>query len=243
MTLEQIKIETDKLLLRINNKYKIPDLWHILRCKENFRCHSRFCPECSNIRSKRTYGKVLALIKRIREKNKTAKFFFVTLGALPVQREQLGEHYKKISLACTNLLAGSKQLKKTKLIKKYMLGYIKMIEVKYNSADNTFNVHVHAVIAVKSSYKKSQCYINITKWKKIWQDLLKVAYIPDVKQKEIKENFTESIATIAGYGTKGICLTVASIQNYDDENIEDMKVFMQVIKKKRLISYGGIFKS
>ena len=68
MTLKQIKIETDKLLLRINNKYKIPDLWHILRCKENFRCHSRFCPECSNIRSKRTYGKVLALIKRIREK-------------------------------------------------------------------------------------------------------------------------------------------------------------------------------
>ena len=240
MTLEQIKLKTNELLLEINNKYKIPNLWHILRCKENFRCHSRFCPECSNIRSKKTYRKVLALTKKIQEKNKTVRFFFITLGTLPVHRERLGEHYKKISLACTDLLAGSRQLKQTKLIKKYMLGYIKMIEVKYNSTDNTFNVHVHAIIAVKSTYKKSKCYINITQWKKIWQGLLKVEYIPDVKQTEIKEDFTESVATIAGYGTKGIYLTI--VNHYDDENIKDMKVFMQVIKKKRLISYGGIFR-
>ena len=242
MVLEQIKLETDRLLSRINDKYKISNLWQILRCKENFRCHSRFCPECSNIRSKRTYRKVLALVKRVQERNKTARFFFITLGALPVSRERLEEHYKKISLACTNLLASSRRLKQTKLIKKYMLGYIKMIEVKYNSADNTFNVHVHLIIAVKSTYKKSKCYINITKWKKIWQDLLKVAYIPDVKQTEIKESLTNAIATIAGYGTKGIYLTASNIVHYDGENIEDIAEFMRVIKKKRFISYGGIFK-
>ena len=244
------KVKADELLLKMNDKYKnkykvdlIPSLWHVSRCKENFRCNSRFCPECSNIRSKIEYRKLLALMKRIRKKNRTALLFFITLGALPVSREQLAEHYKKISLASTNLLANSRQSKLTKPIKKYMLGYMKMIEIKYNSVDNTFNVHVHVIVAMKSTYRKSGCYINITKWEKIWQDLLKVSYIPNVKQQEIKkEDLVESIATIAGYGTKGIFLTTTKIEYYDDENIEDMITFMQVIKNKKFISYGGIFR-
>lgn len=253
LALNEVKIKTDELLLRMNDKYKnkygidlISNLWHISRCKEGFRCNSRFCPECSNKRSQIMYAEISALMKRIKKENRTALLFFITLGALPVPREQLAEHYKKISLASTNLLASSRQSKQTKPIKKYMLGYIKMIEVKYNYSDNTFNVHVHIIIAMKSTYKKSsECYINITKWKKIWQDLLKVAYIPDVKQTEIKENkksFVESVATIAGYGTKGIFLTTTKTEYYDDENIKDMIVFMQAIKKKKFISYGGIFK-
>ena len=243
--LERSKELTNKLLIKINELIKIPRLWEILQCgkiKNHNDCKSRFCPICSNKKSRQRYREMQEMSSYIKGRYPTARFYFLTLGSLPVVSSALNSRIKKINLAVANLLVSGRCLKITKQIKKNLLGYAKYLEVKYNSVDHVFNVHVHIIMAMKSTYTKN--YINGNKWRVIWQELLQASYLPDVKHQciDIDDDKINNLAKIAGYSTKGLISNVANFESYDSENIDDLIVFYSVIKSKKFITCGGIFK-
>ena len=56
-----------------------------------------------------------------------------------------------------------------KEFQKINLGYIRKLEITYNSEKNTYHPHYHLILCVKKNYFKDKKYIKQSKWLEMWQ--------------------------------------------------------------------------
>lgn len=194
-------------------------------------CKNRFCPMCSWRMACKDSLKISILMEHLK-KEENKDFIFLTLTAPNVKGDKLEEEIRKYNKSFEKLM-------QRKEVKNIVKGYIRKLEVTYNSdktskSYNTYHPHFHVVIAVSKSYfTQSTQYINQQRWLDLWREATGDSSITQVDVRKSKSNNLKEVYELAKYSAKDSDYLVSkSVFN----------VFYKALKGKRFIVYGGLFK-
>ena len=203
-------------------------------------CRLRLCPMCQWRRSLKMFGQVQMITDKILERDKSTRFLFATFTVKNVDAENLEICINILNNKFLYLVSKNKTFAPAKKLKQNLLGYLKAVEVTYNTKDKTYHPHLHVIFAVKSTFfKNSNNYMTKKEWIELWQKALNVDYKPQTDIRAIKTNTGKAIAEVAKYPVK----TAPILSLPDDEAVEVLKTLTLSLNKKRFVSYGGIFKT
>lgn len=203
-------------------------------------CRMRLCPICQWRRSLKMFGQVQTITDKILERDKSTRFLFATFTVKNVDAENLETCINILNNKFLYLVSKNKTFAPAKKLKQNLLGYLKAVEVTYNTKDKTYHPHLHVIFAVKSTFfKNSSNYMTKKEWIELWQKALNVDYKPQTDIRVIKTNTGKAVAEVAKYPVK----TAPILSLNDDEAVEVLKTLTLSLNKKRFVSYGGIFKT
>ena len=194
-------------------------------------CGNRFCPMCSWRMSCKDSLKISILMEHLR-KEENKEFIFLTLTAPNVKEDKLEEEIKHYNKSFKKLM-GRKE------VKSIVKGYIRKLEVTYNSdmsskSYDTYHPHFHVVIAVNKTYfKKSDLYINQQRWLELWQEATGNSSITQVDVRKYKSNNLKEVYELAKYSAKDTDYLVSR---------PVFNVFYRALKGKQFIVFSGLFK-
>lgn len=194
-------------------------------------CGNRFCPMCSWRMSCKDSLKISILMEHLR-KEENKEFIFLTLTAPNVKEDKLEEEIKHYNKSFKKLM-GRKE------VKSIVKGYIRKLEVTYNSdmsskSYDTYHPHFHVVIAVNETYfKKSDLYINQQRWLELWQEATGNSSITQVDVRKSKSNNLKEVYELAKYSAKDTDYLVSR---------PVFNVFYRALKGKQFIVFSGLFK-
>lgn len=203
--------------------------------KANF-CRVRLCPVCSWRRSMKIFSQTNKIIDEL---NKSEKYGYVFL-TLTVKNCSDFE----LSSQIDSLMSAFKLLMKYKEMK-FVKGYFRALEVTHNvnyksKSFDTYHPHFHVIFAVEKSYFTSRDYISQKRISELWQKALSVDYVPLCDIRKVKGVSAQAISEVAKYSVK----SVDYILPYDwDLSVASVKCLDFALNKRRLASYGGIFKT
>ena len=203
-------------------------------------CRMRLCPMCQWRRSLKMFGQVQTITDKILERDKSTRFLFATFTVKNVDAENLETCINILNNKFLYLVSKNKTFAPAKKLKQNLLGYLKAVEVTYNTKDKTYHPHLHVIFAVKSTFfKNKQNYMTKKEWINLWQQALGVDYKPQTDIRAIKSRTAKAVAEVAKYPVK----TAPILSLNDDEAIQVLKTLTLSLHKKRFVAYGGIFKT
>ena len=203
-------------------------------------CRVRLCPMCQWRRSLKMFSQVKKITDKILKNDKSTRFIFGTFTIKNTDAENLEACINTLNKKFKYLVDQKKTFAPAKKLKQNLLGYLKAVEVTYNSKDKTYHPHLHVIFAVKSTFfKNSSNYMTKKEWIELWQKALEVDYKPQTDIRAIKSGTAKAVAEVAKYPVK----TAPILSLSDDEAIKVLKTLTLSLNKKRFVSYGGIFKT
>lgn len=247
------KLQTEKaveLMKGSSLRLKVNRIENMMRCgsflefladkeKEKHRlvqanfCRDRFCPMCQwRLAVKEAY--MLSVILKAIEKEENKRFIFLTLTVPNVRAEDLNEEIKLLSRSFTNLI---KRVNRKLEISK---GYVRKIEVTYNEERDDYHPHIHAIVAVNKSYFQKYYYLNQKDWLQLWREVTKKTGIDEKGRDEISQLNVQAVKDLEKSAQEVGKYTVKSMDFLYSQKVFD--VLVSVLKGKRLISFGGLFK-
>ncbi len=202
-------------------------------------CRLRLCPMCQWRRSLKMFGQVKKITDKILESDKSIRFIFGTFTIRNCDAKDLEACIDNLNKKFRYLVASSLTFAPAKKLKQNLLGYLKAVEVTYNTKDKTYHPHLHVIFAVRNTFfSSSKYYMSKKEWISLWQQALGVDYKPQTDIRAIKSGTAKAVAEVAKYPVK-----TAPILKLDDEAVEVLKTLTLSLNKKRFVSYGGIFKT
>lgn len=193
-------------------------------------CKNRFCPMCSWRMACKDSLKISILMEHLK-KDGNKEFIFLTLTAPNVKGDKLEEEIRKYNKSFDKLM-------KRNEVKNIVKGYIRKLEVTYNSdmsskSYDTYHPHFHVVIAVNKTYfKKSDLYINQQRWLELWQEATGDSSITQVDVRKSRANNLKEVYELAKYSAKDSDYLISR---------PVFETFYKALKGKRFIVYGGLF--
>lgn len=218
-------------------------------------CGNRFCPICTWKSASKDAIKISILVQAMKEIERK-EFLLLTLTSPNCTGEDLRSEIDNFNKAV-------KRLFDRRNVKRVVKGYIRKLEVTtdqeqyiteelyklkkgyfdmrgYKVGDvnpqyNTYNPHVHIIVAVNKSYfKDTKIFISNAEWLQMWREAMKDNSITQVKAEKVRDSKTSSaVLEIAKYTAKGSDL-------YHSEKVFD--TFYLSLKKRQLLVYSGMFK-
>ena len=194
-------------------------------------CKNRFCPMCSWRMACKDSLKISILMDHLK-KEEDKEFIFLTLTAPNVKGDKLEEEIRKYNKSFEKLM-------QRKEVKNIVKGYIRKLEVTYNSdmtskSYDTYHPHFHVVIAVNKTYfTDTKQYIKQQRWLELWQDATGDSSITQVDVRRSKANNLKEVYELAKYSAKDSDYLISR---------PVFNVFYKALKGKRFIVYGGLFK-
>ena len=193
-------------------------------------CGNRFCPMCSWRVACKDSLEISILMEHLR-KEENKEFIFLTLTAPNVKGEFLDEEIKKYNKSF-------KKLMERKEVKQIVKGYIRKLEVTYNSdsasnAYDTYHPHFHVVIAVDKSYFTSRNYLKHDRWLNLWREATGDYTITQVDVRKAKANDYKEVYELAKYSAKDTDYLI---------NREVFTTFYKALKGKQVLVFSGLFK-
>ena len=220
----------DNLLFSVNDKKE-------KRLKGANFCRLRTCPMCNWRKSLKMFGQTSKITDKILEQLPTTRFIFVTFTVKNCSDEKLEETISLMNQGFKDLTNKNRKISCSAKLKDNLLGYMRAMEVTYNSDKDTYHPHIHCIFAVKAQYF-TRGYIKKSEWQEIWGECCHTDYEPIVKVQTIKNSTAKAVAEVAKYPVK-----MDELANYQDENkaIKALIVFTKILKGRRLITFGGVF--
>lgn len=191
-------------------------------------CKLRLCPMCQWRRSLKLARRLHDIVERI-SATSTTRFIFVTLTQRNVAGEKLGEELGKMTAAFSSLM-------RRKPLKDVTLGWCRSIEVTVNARDFTFHPHIHALVAVKAEYFRGRGYVKQARWRELWQDVMKLSYLPQVNVKAIDSGVTVELAKYCSKGLDALAKVADGRQV-----VETLIHLHKALANRRLITFAGVF--
>lgn len=188
-------------------------------------CNDRLCPICSWRLAKKTAFQLMELLAYAKEIEKK-EFIFLTLTAPNVSAEKLIDEI-------TEFNKSFKRLSETENFKSAIKGFIRKLEITYNSDKDTYHPHFHCILGVNKTYFRSKFYIKREKWLEMWKKAKRDESITQVDIRKVKMDCIKEIFEIATYATKHKDLFHSQ---------EVFNVFYNAFKNRKIITYAGIFK-
>ena len=193
-------------------------------------CKNRFCPMCSWRMACKDSLKISILMEHLKKEG-NKEFIFLKLTAPNVKGDKLEEEIRKYNNSFDKLM-------KRNEVKNIVKGYIRKLEVTYNSdmsskSYDTYHPHFHVVIAVNKTYfKKSDLYINQQRWLELWQEATGDSSITQVDVRKSRANNLKEVYELAKYSAKDSDYLISR---------PVFETFYKALKGKRFIVYGGLF--
>ena len=205
--------------------------------KANF-CRIRLCPMCNWRKSLKMFSQVSRISEELLKEKLATRFLFLTLTVKNVTGERLSETIDAMNKAFRYLFAEGQNFAPAAVVKKNLLGYLRAMEVTYNSKSREYHPHLHILLAVKPAYF-SRDYVAQSQWREMWRKAMKLDYEPMVNVKAIKQVSAKVIAEVAKYPTK-----TEDITKIEDEEqaIEVLTTLHNALKSRRLVTFGGCFR-
>ena len=211
--------------------------------RANF-CRHRLCPLCNWRKSLKLFGQVSKITEAILQ-DKKARFIFGTLTIRNVTASELTAALDDMNEGFKWLFQPSRTYSPAKLFKSNLMGYMKALEITYNSEKDTYHPHIHFVGEVRPSYFNGEGYIDKTGWKELWKGAMHLDYDPQVNIKAIRNNGNRetpdpgAVAEVAKYPIK-----VDNLLNIQDTDTAAKAVitFQTVCKNRRFVTFGGDFR-
>lgn len=201
----------------------------LLKLRSAQFCRVRLCPVCQWRRSMLWRAKLFQKLPTLLQEHKTLKFLFLTLTVENCDIQNLSQTLKDMNSAFSRM----RKLKKfTSVVK----GYIRSTEVT-KSSNGQAHPHFHIILAVNSNYFK-KTFIKTQLWAEMWQQCLRVSYLPIVDARRIKQDKSGNLDSKAIIETLKYTTKTQSL-------VEDQSWFLEFsrqIDRKRFIDTGGIFK-
>lgn len=204
-----------------------------LKLTSGFFCQIRLCPLCTWRRSLKLFSQISKIISWINNKN-NVKYLFVTLTIKNCVDTELKNTLNLLNKGYKKLVGNAG--KGTTILSENLVGYLKVIEITYNSTDNTYHPHIHCIFAVRPNYFNGKNYLSKQKFSALWGKCLGVDYNPSIDIRAIKNSSPKAIAEIAKYPIK--LAPILDINNA--KNV--IRVLKNVMQNRRLITFGGLFK-
>ena len=223
---------------------KFAELMEMVRklVEANF-CRLRLCPMCNWRRSLKLFSQVSEITDAILADKPEVRFLFVTLTVKNVKGEDLHGIIRRMGQAWKYLVQNSRTVTASQSLKKNLLGYMKAIEVTYNSRRNDFHPHIHCILEVAPAYFQSKCngggYINHAEWRQMWKDVMHLDYEPQVNVKAIKNATAKAVAEVAKYPVK--MKGLLEIKN-EQKAARALILLKKGIHNCQLITFGGDFR-
>lgn len=227
------------------------------RTHKIYACKNRFCPICTWRKAKKDAIKLSIMLKAIKEIERK-EYLFLTLTARNCSAEELSSEINRFNKAI-------KRLFERRNVQRIVKGYVRKLEVTtdqeqyitgklykkkqsyfdkrglkegdLNPQYNTYNPHVHMIVAVNKSYFNTASeYISQSEWLSMWQECMDDMTITQVDVKKVRssgESENKAILEIAKYSAKGSDL-------YHSEAVFD--TFYTALKKRQLLVYSGMMK-
>lgn len=194
-------------------------------------CGNRFCPMCSWRVACKDSLEISILMEHLR-KEENKEFIFLTLTVPNVKGDELDSSIKKYNKAF-------KKLMERKEVENIVKGYIRKLEVTYNSDNtsdsyDTYHPHFHVVLAVNKSYfTDKNYYINHDRWLDLWREATGDFSITQVDVRKAKANDYKEVYELAKYSAKDTDYLI---------NRQVFTNFYKALKGKQVLVFSGLFK-
>ena len=201
-------------------------------------CRDRLCPMCNWRKSLKLHQQIRAIVELV-ETWQPTRYLFVTLTIHNVNGQELGDAIDNLNKGFKRLIDDSKNHAKSKRFRKYLLGYMRSIEITYNRRTDTYHPHIHAIIAVRPAYF-GRGYLTKIDWAKMWGDAMNLDYVPSIDVRAIfPAEQKKAVAEIAKYPVKS-----TDVLEIDDEEqaIETIITLRKAMHGRRLVTYGKQFR-
>ncbi len=209
-------------------------------------CRNRFCNICCWRRSLKLYGQTSAAADWIIREKPDTRFLFITFTQKNCKGEELAAELNKMQKCCA-VLTDKKQKTDSPFVlqfRKISRGYIRSMEITYNSKTNTFHPHIHFIFAVGKQYFKREDnsgYITQSNWRNLWRELMGLDYLPQVCAKAVPvKGQKKAVAELTKYPAKPSDLLEVKNRSLA---VNAVITLVKATKKKRFVSYGGIFRT
>ena len=229
MLIENLKAQ-DKKAKRIKDCASYLDFYadtteNYKKLAHGFFCHDRFCPVCSNLKTRRDSYELLSCIN-VLKKDFNYQFLMITLTVKNVSADQLKDEIKKIKKSF-------KKFRELQAFKKISRGYVCKLEVTYNKDVDSYHPHLHLIVAVNSSYFTSRDYLSREKILTMWRNSYQDQSITQVDIRKINTATIKDILEITSYAAKNSDLFFS----YDV-----FKTFYNSLRSVQILSFNGSFR-
>lgn len=215
------------------------------RVKTTFRCKNRLCPVCFNINAARVRQEMVGAIESLREKYPGLILRYNTF-TIPFPQVE------KVSKTLTALNSAFRKMLRRKQITKSLLGSFRGIHLICNQAEETVNIHIHAVFAFKATFRSRKgYYISESLWQDLWRESFRDHSITQVKVKKLKtgkkhQSLAQEAGNIAAYAVRAIELEnplhprVHIFPTTQDKKTQNfLKIFHDALLGRRLYCFTG----
>ena len=218
-------------------------------------CRERLCPLCQYKRSLKIKHNTMDIVKRVEEVNTDIQYLFITL----TMRNCYGDELQKA--IDDELAAWAKLTDKRKRFKKVCRGYIRTLEVTYNTEKHSYHPHLHIIMAVSDDYfTNPSLYLTHNDIAEHWRTAMNLSYRPIIDVRAITKE-GQRIIIDAGedvnediiikklnsrelqyeHAVSEVCKYAVKF-NYEKAPAIALKTLYEALLGRRLISYGGIFR-
>ena len=206
--------------------------------KANF-CRSRYCYVCMWRKSLYNRAILYRACERIEPQYSNHRFIFLTLTVKNC-------HVGQLRTMLSNMNESWRRLIKRKQFVDVVVGWVRSTEVTRDSkyVNTHAHPHFHSMLLVKPSYF-SRKYIKQEQWAKIWQECLRVDYVPVVDVRSVRgKRVNDDAVKLAIVETLKYSVKQADI-NVDVDDQQSREWFYTLTRetrKLRFVACGGVFK-
>ena len=202
-------------------------------------CRVRLCPVCSWRKSLKLYSQVSEITNTILDEQPNTRFLFLTLTVKNVPADKLKAELDRLNAGWRLLVTKNVKFAPAKKLKSSLLGYMKATEITYNSGQDTYHPHIHAILVMSGDYFTSGHYMTKSEWSKVWQKAIKVDYHTSIDIQAI-DSTDKAVAEVAKYPVKASKLVMLSRKLGKESASNILAVLHNAMFNKRLVTFGGI---
>lgn len=207
-----------------------------LRLRDAQFCRVRHCPVCQWRRTLMWQARFYQALPKIVVEWPTSRWLFLTLTVRNCAIESLGETLTAMNSAFQRL----KDRKEFSFVK----GWIRTTEVT-RGKDGSAHPHFHCLLMVPSSWFKGKNYVKHGRWITLWQECLRVSYLPNVDIRTVKTRSGDPACNVTEQLQGAVAETLKYSVKPDDMAVDPVW-FLELTRqlhKRRFISTGGALKN
>lgn len=209
---------------------------------ELWLCRSRACPLCCADNAASWGLRASQSVVDALKENPSLKFLALTLKSRFVRLSEIGA-------AVRDVVRAFSVMKRDKRLRRFVAGYVRVVEVAVSPITLLASVHIHAAFAFLPDYFAGRNYLSKRLWGSLWRSSLGSEYSASVDVRNVLGASGSAVARHVGWWVEYALLgnhfvDVVKIAENDMRSAsEAFKAVLEGLKGARLVSSGGVLKS
>ena len=203
---------------------------------------NKFDPLSAHRKGILMFAQTSRVMDKILEQAPNTRFIFLTCTTKNVKAPDISKEVDRYYIAFRRIFGTGKEvIADARKFNKQIDGAIKELEVTYNKKEDSYHIHSHIVLAVKSAYFLPQNYMTQKAIRQLWAKAADLDYDPFVFIETIKGHgnaLKKAVAEISKYPTKPTSILSLS----EELGAEVLSNLQRALFNRRLITFTGIFR-